>query len=171
MTLEISKETKSKAYSFIKSLLQDGADGEQINALVNDMGEHLNKDIAGQILMDLLRNPEDADAEVKVRNHWFGPINQVFYKWIVNDWAEYCKENNMRGTFEFGNIEVWKRWRKAGGYDDISDYKLKEMATNSADMIMVFHWWADALQHSETTKWINELYEKIEERDDKRKYR
>lgn len=158
MTLKVSKETKSKAYQFMKCLLKDGADGTQINELVTEMGNKLGQDVSGQILMDLLINPEDVHADVKHHSHWFGPVGANWYAAVADHWANFCDENDIRGHITFGNLDYWKKWAKTGNYEDISEKELKEMSEQCQNMIIVFKWWADDLVSRDALETIDYLY-------------
>lgn len=164
--MNVSNETKSKAYQFMKALLKDGADGEQINTLVNDIGEHLDKDIAGQILLDLLQNPEDVHADVKHHSHWFGPVNFSWYYAVAKAWTEFCDAHEIRGHMTFGDLKHWEKWRKVGNYN-INDAELKELNDNSRRMILVFNWWSDDIVNKEAMKTIDTLYKATEKNNEK----
>jgi hypothetical protein len=167
MALKLTKETKSKAYQFMKALLKDGADGEQINQLVNDIGEHLDKDIAGEILLDLLRNPNDVHADVKFRTTWFGPFPATWFHTCAENWADFCNEHEIRGYMRFGGIDDWKSWRESLG-ENVSDTDLQRLANKSDPQLMVFEWWADDLITREARDKINRMYNQIKDKEDKR---
>lgn len=164
MTLKISKETRSKAYGFVKSLLKDGADGEQINALVNDMGEHIDKDIAGQILLDLLMNPEDVHVEARKRSTWFGPVKQTWFSAVAKSWYQFCEDEGIVGEFHFGNDKQYDEWRKQLG-GSISDREFETLKDSAVNCVLSFHYTCDNLQAQEVANWLEHVHKQIEEKD------
>ena len=145
----------------MKGLLKDGADGTEINELVSEMGKRLGQDVSGQILMDLLQTPDDDDGEIDQHRYWFGPIGIQYFKWAANDWAEYCEENYIKGTFKFGEMDSWKAWAKGKG---ISDKDLEGMCTKAYEQILVFEWESDAIDNKLAQDFLNEMYTRIKER-------
>ena len=159
--MELSDETKSKAYSFMKALLQDGADGEQINQLVNDMGEYLGKDIAGGILMDLLRNPEDVHADVKHQLTWFGPVDSKYYSAIAKAWTDWCVERDIRGHMRFGSDKEWDSW--AAKTPGTKKNDLETLKKRVSPNLIVCEWWSDDLVTREANDFITFIYEQTKD--------
>ena len=160
--LTASRATKSRAYQFIKSLLKDGADGTDIHNLVTAINENISEDIGGNILMDLLKNPKDKNAEITHNMHWFGPFSVKYFHHITSRWAEYCDDTELRGTFRFGKMKEWKEWKSAGNID-ITNENLKELSESSRNQICVFEWWSDAATSTDVRVFLVEIYDEVEE--------
>lgn len=157
--LKASRKTKSKAYEFIKSLMKDGADGNDIHNLVTAISENISSDIAGTILLDLLRNPEDVNADISGHTHWFGPITVSWYAAIIKEWAEYCRDTELRGTFRFGDLNDWEQWNKRQNKHTADE--IKKFSQQHSESIMIFEWWADDVTTIEVNKFVNELYDRV----------
>jgi len=166
--MKISRKTKSTAYKFIKSLMKDGASGEDVHKLVSAISDNISEKIGGQILMDLLTNPSDKNADLKHHTHWFGPFTTSWYNCITTAWAAYCDDTDLRGTFRFGDIDIWKEWRRNGN-SKMTNEELKIAAAKCNDCICVFGWWADDATSQDVKKFLSELYLNVQESMTKKK--
>lgn len=166
--VEASRGTKSKAYKFVKSMLKDGYDGNDVNALVNAINEHIDNDLGGQVMMDLLVNPQDVNADKKERMQWFGPFGTTWYHVITLKWAEYCKDHELQATFRFGDEPVWKEWRKE--QSNVSDSEFERLIKSCDNQILVFEWVADDLESRKAMTFLDNLYQAVKEsKEDKKK--
>jgi hypothetical protein len=165
--LKASRETKSKAYKFIKSLLNDGADGTDVHNLVSAINDNINEEIGGNILMDLLINPADENADEKDHNYWFGPFGITYFCWITNDWSDFCKQIELKGTFRFGGMKEWEKFNKAGKHN-MSAADLKRANNKSDRQLCVFEWTADAVTSKVVTTFLANLYKTLDEHQSKK---
>ncbi len=158
--IKISRKTKSSAYRFIKSLMNDGAEGDDIHNLVSAISDNVSAEIGGEILSDLIRNAKDENAEEHEDDHWFGPVSHSYYAAIADAWANMCEDAEIRGHIRIGGIDAWKSWNKQGGqgYDDD---KLKERASTITPQIICFNWTADAIVSNEIHKKLNGIHDQI----------
>jgi hypothetical protein len=156
----ISRGTKSKAYNFIKSLLADGADGTDVHNLVTAISDNISADIGGTILIDLIKNADDVHAEVTHHSTWFGPVKFNYFYWIVGDWADYCANTDLRGSFRFGSMADWKKWNKQLD-KPLSTAELEKVSQGAAEQLCVFEWWSDALMAKDATDAIDRLYKNV----------
>jgi len=161
--ITISRSTKSKAYLFIKSLISDGADGADVHKLVAAISDNISDDIGGTILMDLIRNKDDPGDDIKYEKYWMGPFSHQYFNWIINDWAEYCNDTELRGTFRFGDIDEWRVWNKQNS-SPLSDSEVKAKSKMAMNEICVFEWWADAVATRDTTIHMRDLYKRLQQR-------
>ena len=160
--MKVSRETRSKAYAFVKSMLNDGADGEDVHNLVKAISEHVNADVAGTILMDLIANRDEEIVQEKDHNMWFGPVNVRYYHVIIREWNEYCKENDINGRFQFGELDIWKEWNHQGKHG-LSSVEVKDLSKKSHDSIMVFDWKSDQIVANEVREFISDLHDRLKE--------
>jgi hypothetical protein len=160
-----SRATRSAAYKFAKCLLADGAEGTDVHNLISAINDNISEEVGGSILMDLLRNPEDHNADLVHHTTWFGPFGVEYFYWIAEDWAKYCNDNELRGYFRFGTKAHWDEWNKTGSHG-YSKEKLDDMSAKAVEQLCVFDWHANEMEAREAKVFLNELYEKISERVD-----
>ena len=158
--LQISNSTKSKAYKFVKSLINDGADGADIHNMVAAISDNVSPAIGGTILMDLISNVDDENADVKHATYWFGPVRMAYFNWITEDWAEYCAETELRGTFHYGRDAEWEEWNQQNA-NLHSEKELKEFEQSATNQLCVFDFWADAVTNAEAEKYLRNLHATI----------
>lgn len=160
--LVISRKTKSKAYGFVKSLMKDGATGEDVHKLVDAISQNISPEIGGQILMDLLVNPADENADVKFHSYWMGPFDSSWYHCVTEHWADFCEDNEIRGAFRFGREEDWTQWNKARK-DSLPKKDLDELAMKCNNQLCVMEWWADDLTSKRVDGFLSHLYTSLQE--------
>lgn len=164
-TIKISRKTKSKAYQFIKSLMNDGVEGADIHNLVGAISDNVNKQVGGEILVDLIKNSKDEDGDIKHEYFWFGPINAQYFHWITESWSDYCKDTDLRGIFHFGYKDDWEDWRVTGkGKEKCTKKELENKMESVHHQICCFEWWADSVTTVDVINHLNELYKDIEKR-------
>jgi len=166
--LKISRSTKSKAYTFIKSLMADGAEGADVHKLVAAISDNVSEDIGGAILMDLIRNEDDTDGDIKHKLYWFGPFPIKYYDWIIGDWAEYCRDTELRGIFRFGKLKQWQQWNKQNN-NKYTDDEIQERYEKTSPAIMVFEWWSDRVVTKDVQDFLNDLYDRLDKRQNEEK--
>lgn len=158
--MKTSKETQSLGYRFVKSMMEDGASGNDINKFVTSLSADVNEELGGSLLMNLLRNAKDVDATETRLEHWFGPFDYSFFHWAARDWAKYLNDNGLRGTFQFGNDKVWKQWAKQSS-KQMTDKEWKKATTSARNQILLFHVWGDAVQHADARAFLDKLYDSM----------
>ncbi len=160
--MELSNNTRAKAYLFVKSLLSDGADGQDVHKLVGAISENINEEVGGSILMDLLKNPEEASDEKKKHTHWMGPFHFTWFNVITEAWADYCEDHEIRGTFRFGGDDEWDQWRKqriSAGERVPDGEEWRRKKNNARDQIIVYEYWADPIEANDIMDWCDRFYE------------
>ena len=158
--MKISRKTKSSAYRFIKSLMKDGAEGEDIHNLVSAISDNVSAEIGGEILSDLIRNSKDENADTVEGNYWFGPIDSSFYGAVADAWADHVEDTEIRGTLRIGGIKAWKKWNVQGGYG-FSDEELETRQDKIQPQMIVFHWHSDAIVRNETNQFLSDLHDNL----------
>jgi len=162
-SIEISRKTKSTAYRFIKSLMNDGVEGDAIHNLVTAISDNVNPEVGGTILTDLIRNSKDENGDLKYEQHWFGPIGVEYYHWILKSWADFCKDIELRGTIKLGDLDDWKKWNLQNG-NKFSKEEVEKKSKKGSPQLCIFEWYADSVTTVDARKHLNDLYDRVYKR-------
>ena len=160
MTIKISRKTKSSAYRFIKSLMNDGVEGEDIHNLVSAISENVSAEIGGEILMDMMKNVNDENADERDETHWFGPVSHSYYAAIADGWADMCEDAEVRGHLRIGGLAAWKAWEKQSN-KGLTEEELEKRADLITPQIICFSWTSDAIVSNEIHNRLNGMHDQI----------
>ena len=154
--LLISRQTKSRAYQFIKSLMND-VGGDKIHNLIDAIRENVNEDVAGEILFDLLKNPDDPHANIVKKTSWIGPIHYTALSSILNGWAYFLDQEEIRGYAHLEN-EGWDLWNESlSSAEKLNKKELDNRKNKAAYYIVTFVFWVDAAAKQRADTKINRL--------------
>lgn len=158
---KISGKTKSRAYQFIKSLMSDDIDPTKIHNLMDAIREHVDKDVAGNILFDLLKNSKDHDGDKHFYSTWFGPVEFVYNNHVFKILTNYLEEEDMRGWARFGDDHDWDEWNKTTN-KPLSRPELESVKNNGYNQLIYFKYYADNAQRRKTKKFVEDLFKRIQ---------
>ena len=140
--------------------MNDGVEGEDIHNLVSAISENVSAEIGGEILMDMMKNVNDENADERDGTHWFGPVSHSYYAAIADGWADMCEDAEIRGNMRIGGLNAWKDWEKQSN-TGLTEEELEKRADLITPQIVCFSWTADAIVSNEIHKRLNGIHNQI----------
>lgn len=163
---KISRKTRSRAYQFIKSLMNDDIAPDKIHNLMDAIREHVDKDVAGDILFDLLKNPKDPQGDINHYTTWFGPVDIKYHNHVFEILTEYLETEDMRGWARFGNEVDWDEWNSTVK-NSLNELALIRAKNNCQKQLIYFEYWGDCIQNQKTKKFVANLFKKVQDKQKK----